>query len=259
VLNQCDALDGVKDGVLENPMQCRFDPKVLQCKGADAPSCLTPQQVETMRLMYAPANIGKAGTMPALLQPGTEMGWATLAGPEPLGLALDGMRYVVFKDPTWTIKQFNPETDFEKAIDADSKNVLSLTDPNLKPYFSRGSKLLVYHGWADPQVPAQNTVKYFGEVLKTVGQSAAGSSMQLYMVPGMGHCQGGPGTDTFDKMGAIESFVATGKAPAQIVASHLTAGKVDRTRPLCPFGQVAKWKGTGSTDEAANFSCVAER
>jgi len=82
--------------------------------------------------------------------------------------------------------------------------------------------------------------------------------MQLYMMPGMGHCRGGAGPDTFDKMAAIESFVATGKAPAQIVASHLAAGKVDRTRPLCPFGQVAKWKGTGSTDEAANFACVAE-
>jgi feruloyl esterase len=78
------------------------------------------------------------------------------------------------------------------------------------------------------------------------------------MIPGMNHCQGGPGTDTFDTMGAIESWVATGKAPAQIVASHLTQGKVDRTRPLCPFGQAAKWKGTGSTDDAANFACVAE-
>ena len=94
--------------------------------------------------------------------------------------------------------------------------------------------------------------------MKTVGRGAAGTSIQLYMVPGMNHCQGGPGTDTFDKMGAIESFVSTGKAPARITASHLTSGTVDKTRPLCPYGQVAKWKGTGSTDEAAYFACVAE-
>ncbi len=116
----------------------------------------------------------------------------------------------------------------------------------------------MYHGWQDPQVPAQSSPRYFNEVLSAVGKSAAGTSIQLYMVPGMNHCGGGPGTDTFDKVAAIESFVATGKAPAQILASHLTANKVDKTRPLCAFGQVAMWKGTGSTNDAANFSCVAE-
>jgi Tannase and feruloyl esterase len=258
VLDACDALDGVKDGVLEDPLRCHFDPKVLECKGADSPSCLTPPQVETMRLLYSPVKMGKAGALSPLLQPGTELGWAILAGPAPVGTALEPMRYIVFKDPQWDMKKFNAATDFDLALKADSENILSLTDPNLKPYFDRGGKLLMYHGWQDPQVPAQNSVKFFGDVLKTTGLSHAGSSIQLYMVPGMNHCQGGPGTDTFDKMGAIESFVATGKAPATIVASHLAAGKVDRTRPLCPFGHVAKWKGTGSTDDAANFACVAE-
>jgi len=258
VLNACDGLDGVKDGVLENPISCKFDPKVLECKGADGPSCLTAPQVETMRQLYAPMKLGNAGTIPALLQPGTELGWATLAGTRPLGLADDTMRNVVFKDQAWTISRFNPARDYDLAMLADSDKVLSLTDPNLKPYFDRGGKLLIYHGWQDPQVPAQGTVKYFNDVLKTAGMKSAGTSVQLYMVPGMGHCQGGPGTDTFDKMGAIESWVATGKAPAQIIASHRTNGQVDRTRPLCPFGQVAKWKGTGSTDDAANFACVAE-
>jgi feruloyl esterase len=84
-----------------------------------------------------------------------------------------------------------------------------------------------------------------------------GTSIQLYMVPGMNHCGGGPGTDTFDKMSAIEEWVKTGSAPRRIEASHLTSGVVDRTRPLCPFGQVARWNGTGSTNDAANFACVA--
>ncbi len=259
VMNACDALDGVKDGVLENPMQCRFDPQVLACKGADSATCLTPPQVETVRQMYAPMKTGKAGSMPALLQPGTELSWGTLAGPEPVGTALEPMRYIVFKDPSWTVARFNAATDFDRAMDADRDNVLSLTDPNLRPFFDRGGKLLMYHGWQDPQVPARSSPRYFGEVLKTVGPAAAGTSIQLYMIPGVNHCQGGPGTDTFDKMAAIESFVATGKAPASILASHRTNGTVDKTRPLCPFGQVAKWNGTGSTNDAANFSCVAER
>ena len=95
-------------------------------------------------------------------------------------------------------------------------------------------------------------------VVKTVGNAASANSIALFMVPGMNHCQGGPGTDTFDKMGVIEEWVERGKTPTRIVASHLTNGKVDRTRPLCPFGQVAQWKGTGSTDDAAKFSCVGE-
>ena len=258
VMNACDALDGVKDGVLENPLQCHFDPKVLQCKGADAATCLTAAQVDTMRQIYSPINTGKAGVIPPILEPGTELSWGTLAGPEPVGTALEPMRYIVFKDPTWDVKRFNPATDFDRAIEADHDNVLSLTDPNLKPYFDRGGKLLMYHGWQDPQVPAQSSPRYFNDVLKTVGANAANNSIQLYMIPGMNHCQGGPGTDTFDKMAAIESFVATGKAPAQIPASHRTRGSVDKTRPLCPFGQVAKWNGTGSTDAAQNFSCVAD-
>jgi tannase/feruloyl esterase len=258
VLNACDALDGVKDGVLEDPMKCKFDAKTIECKNGDGPTCLTAPQVETMRQLYAPMKVGKSGMLPGLLEPGTELSWATLAGPQPVATALEPMKYVVFNDPNWDVKKFNPETDFDVAMKADSKNVIGLTDPNLKPFFDRGGKLLMYHGWQDPQVPAQTSVKYFTEVLKTTGPSSAGTSIQLYMVPGMNHCQGGPGTDTFDKVAAIESWVATGKAPAQIIASHRTEGKVDRTRPLCPFGQVAKWKGTGSTDDAANFSCVAE-
>jgi feruloyl esterase len=129
----------------------------------------------------------------------------------------------------------------------------------LKPFFDRGGKLLMYHGWADPQVPAASSVTYFNNVVNRVGGGVVGTSIQLYMIPGMNHCQGGPGTDTFDRMAAIEQWVQTGKAPDQIIASHRTDGKVDRTRPLCPYGKVARWKGTGSTDDAASFTCVVER
>ncbi|OFW18736.1 MAG: hypothetical protein A3H97_17865 [Acidobacteria bacterium RIFCSPLOWO2_02_FULL_65_29] len=258
VLNACDATDGVKDGVIENPEACRFDPKVLECKGVDAPSCLTSEQVETARALYAPVKHPTTGAhvLHSLLQPGSELGWATLAGSEPLGNAQEPFKYIVFKDPGWDWRRFNAATDIDLAVKADN-NVMSLTDPNLKPYFDRGGKLLMYHGWSDPQVTAMNSVTYFTDVLKTTGKAAQGKSIQLYMVPGMLHCQGGPGTDVFDKVAAMERWISTGRAPDHIIASHVTSGVVDRTRPLCPYGQVAKWKGTGSTEEAANFSCVA--
>jgi feruloyl esterase len=258
VLESCDALDGVKDGVLENPTRCHFDPKVLECKGPDGPTCLTPAQVETAKALYAPVKNPKSGVpiFPALLLPGSETDWRVLAGPEPISTALEAFKYVVFQDAAWDWHRFNPATDTDLAQKAD-RGVLNSGNANLKPFFDRGGKLLVYHGWADPQVAPLNSVEYFNNVTREVGKSAAGKAIQLYMVPGMAHCQGGPGTDTFDKMAAIEQWVDRGSSPDFIVASHATGGKVDRTRPLCPYGKVAKWNGSGSTDDAGSFACTA--
>ncbi len=257
-LASCDALDGVKDRVIEDPTRCHFDPKVIECKGADGPTCLTPAQVETARVLYAPIKSPKGGAtiFPALLLPGSEPNWATLAGPEPISTAYEAFKYVVFKDPNWDAGRFNIATDVDAAIKLDA-GVLNSADTNLTPFFKRGGKLLMYHGWADPQVPALNSVDYFNGVAKTTGKAAIGKSIELYMVPGMAHCAGGPGTDVFDKMAALEEWVARGAAPSQIVASHLTNGAVVRTRPLCPYGRVAQYKGAGSTDEAASFACAA--
>jgi feruloyl esterase len=177
-----------------------------------------------------------------------------LAGPEPFAIAVEAFRYIAFNDPNWSPASFNASAD----IDLLESKAVGFEPPgaNLKPFFLRGGKLLMYHGWADQQVAPLNSVTYFDSVLSASGKSAAGKSFALYMVPGMGHCQGGAGTDTFDKVAAMEQWVATGSAPAHIDASHQTAGKVDRSRPLCPYPQVAKYKGTGSTDDAANFVCA---
>jgi feruloyl esterase len=260
VLQACDSLDGVKDGVLENPLACQFDPKVLQCKaGQDSVSCLTSAQVQTASMIYAGAKDPKTGkVLTGGLMRGTELQWGTLYVPQPYGNAAEPLKYIVMKDANWDPNTFNPATDIERAQKADPDEVLKSDNANLKPIFDRGGKLLMYQGFADPQVTSDNAIRYHRMVLDKVGKGVEGKSIELFMVPGMYHCQGGPGTDTFDRMAAIEQWVEQGKAPDRIVASHMTDGKADRTRPLCVFPKVAEWNGTGSTDDAANFSCVAE-
>jgi feruloyl esterase len=259
LLAACDAKDGVTDGVVENPASCHFDPKVLECKAGDAATCLTPAQVESARVMYNGALDSRSGAMlfPGLA-PGSELGWSVIGAPQPLALATEAFKYVIAKDASWEPSRFDATTDFELARSVDKDDVLGSASPDMKAFFSRGGKLLLYHGWSDPQVTPLNTISYFNKVVAMQGSDVIGKSLQLYMVPGMNHCQGGPGTDTFDKMGAIEQWLRTGTAPDHIAASHLANGVVDRTRPLCPFGQVAKWNGTGSSDDAANFACVVD-
>ncbi len=251
-LQACDALDGVKDGVIEDPTRCHFDPEVLLCKDADGPTCLTAPQVEAARKTYA----GHAGKAPLYgVEPGSESGWASLSGPKPLGLAVDTYQYLVFNDPNWDYHTLNVEKDVATA-DRVAGPTMNTADPNLKPFFSHGGKLLMYHGWADPGIPPMFSVDYYKSVVDQLGGAKkAADSIRLFMVPGMGHCAGGDGPNTFNAMAALSQWVEQGKAPEQMVASHSTRGAVDRTRPLCPYPQVAQYKGTGSTDEAANFSC----
>jgi len=260
VLEACDGLDGVKDGILENPLACRFDPKVLQCKaGEDTVSCLTPAQVQSAKTIYAPARDPKTGkVLTGGLMPGTELQWGTLYSPQGYGNAIEAMKFIAMKDPNWDPATFNAATDVEKAQKADPDGILKSDNPNIKAFFDRGGKLLMYQGFADPQVTSENAIRYHQAVLDKVGRNVEGKSIELFMVPGMLHCQGGPGTDTFDKAAALDAWVTTGKAPDRIVASHLTDGKVDRTRPVCVFPKVAKWSGAGSTDDAQNFACVAD-
>jgi feruloyl esterase len=258
VLNACDALDGVKDGVIENPTKCRVDVEKLACAGEDTRACLTAAQIESARAMMSPPTDPRTGAVAweGHLWPGSELRWQVLGGPQPFPNAVTAMKNLVHGgDAQWSPRTFTA-ADIDRADQADG-DLLDASNADLRPFFERGGKLLMFHGWADPEVTPQTSTIYFASVLKTVGRRAE-DSIALFMMPGVYHCMGGPGPDRFDRMADIEQWVEHGRKPTRIVVSHVTDGRVDRTRPLCPFGQVARWNGSGGTDDEKNFACVAE-
>ncbi len=253
-LDACDALDGVKDGVIEDPTRCHFDPKVLECKGADAPTCLTAPQVEAARKIYGGARNPRTGQQifPGM-EPGSEMVWRALAGgPQVFQIPVDHFKYVVFKNPDWDWKTLNFDQDVALA-DKTDHGLLNSINPDLKAFFAHGGKLIQYHGWNDQLIAPLNSVNYYKSVEENLGNVSA--NYRLFMVPGMGHCGGGDGASNFDMVSVIEQWVEQNKAPERIVAERRADGAIERTHPLCPYPETAHYKGSGSTDDAANFVC----
>jgi feruloyl esterase len=263
----CDALDGVKDGVIDDPRQCKFDAATIQCKSGDADTCLTEGQVTALKAIYAGATYRITGhqIFPGYM-PGGElgpMGWATYvsgSAPKKASQFLYGGAFatgMVMEKPSYDPLTFDYDRDMQEAMDKLSKSI-DAVDPNLSGFEARGGRLIQYHGWSDPGVSPLSSVNYYESVAKRL-RGDPSNFYRLFMVPGMQHCIGGPGPDHFDALAALEQWVEHNKAPDSIVATHLTDGKPDRTRPLCPYPQVAKWDGKGSTDDAVNFACTAPK
>lgn len=309
----CDALDGVKDGMIDDPRQCHFDPAVLLCKGADAPNCLTAPQIEAVKKIYAgPTNSRTGEKIFPGLEPGSEssdptrptyngLSWAMVAGgicgtqpctsPTQPGLAApegtDFFKYFIFNDPNWDSHTLNFDSDVALA-DQKMAAIINSTDPDLSAFRARGGKLIILHGWDDTLANPRNTINYYESVLRkmagTESPQVSGSSykrttketdkfFRVFMVPGMGHCALGPGPNNFGQFGvlpglrdpthnvfaALEEWVEHGKAPETIIATKYAndnpSQPVLRTRPLCRYPQRAAYKGSGSTDDAANFVC----
>ena len=256
VLDACDAADGVKDGLLENPSRCSFNPEALRCSSSNRGECLSDAQVETARLIYSPMKNASTQRDITGLERGSELGWTDLGWTASArATGLDHFRFLVFQDPKWEISQFKGGGDVVRAEEIDGGTINAL-DPNLRPFFDRGGKLIQYHGWSDPQISPGNSTQYYSRVVDALGgRSKVHDAYRLFMAPGMGHCGGGEGPNTFDMLGALEQWVEHGNVPGRIIAAHSTNRVVDRTRPLCPYPEVAVYQGRGSIDEASNFTC----
>ncbi len=261
VLAACDALDGVTDGLLTDPHQCHFDPTTLLCRGGDGDNCLTPPQVQAVKVGYAPAKKKTGELIYPGLVPGGETGWAMLTGasPEPGVIDVGMFRYVAHEDPAWDWRTF--DLDRDTALVDTKAGFIDATNPDLSAFRARGGKLLVYHGWNDGgsggAISPENSVNYYLSVLARMGPQQD-KWLRLFMVPGMTHCGGGPGPNQVNWMAALERWRESGVAPDQLIASHVSDNRVDMARPICPYPQVAQYHGVGSTNDAANFACKGQ-
>lgn len=275
VYARCDAKDGLKDGLIDDPRRCDFDPArdVAQCPaGQDGEACLTPQQTEALKKVYAglhvngkPTHFGQpVGAEATGFSPpigGFESGWNRWLIAPPNGKAQQhayGESFVRYwqqkADPAYDASKF----DYEKEIAnyADARSLLNATDLDLSTFRAQGGKLLMYFGWADTALPPAMGIDYYEKAVAANGADTT-DFFRLFMVPGMFHCRGGVGTDRLDALTALINWVENGTAPQSIVAAQVRDGKVVRTRPLCPYPQVARLAGSGNPDEAASFTCKA--
>ncbi|MFL2546005.1 MAG: tannase/feruloyl esterase family alpha/beta hydrolase [Candidatus Rariloculaceae bacterium] len=256
-MNMCDARDGLRDGLISDPVTCDFDPGVLQCTGIESDACLTEPQVAAARKIYAA--IVDPRTSELLtdgLEPGSELHWGGVAGATPNPMYFSLLQHVVFPDEDWDYRSLDVASHLDVARAADS-GVLAAISPDLGPFIDRGGRLLIYHGWADQNIPPLGSIDYYDQVVETLGRETTEEGVQLYMIPGMGHCGGGHGPDEFDALNALEKWREQAEAPRAIVAAQREGGEIVRTRPLCPYPQVARYDGSGSIDDVENFSCAA--
>jgi len=278
-LAQCDSKDGVRDGVIENAAACRFEPGVLLCKGEESDACLTGPQLSALRAVYGGMKNAQGKVIFPGLSPGGEAepggwrSWITGDAPQKSSMYNYGTQFfmnMVFNDPAWQFRSFQVDRDLKIAEERVGK-YLNARDPDLSAFQKRGGKLILFHGWSDAAIPAANAIEYYNSVQGKLGAAKAGDFVRLYMVPGMEHCGGGTGPNVFGQAGtpagdrfhnidtALEAWVEQGTAPHEIIATKFKNNDpklaVERTRPLCMWPEVAKYKGSGSTDEAANFSC----
>jgi feruloyl esterase len=278
VVAACDARDSVKDGVIDDPTKCDFKPATLLCNGPESAACLTQPQITALEKIYAgPRNSQGEQVYPGFLPGGQSglAGWtAWISGSAPgkslqYAFATQGGANLIYQNAAWDFRAYNLDHDVKIADDTMGQR-LNAVDPDLKALRDRGGKLIIYHGWSDPALAPLATINYYQSVLAKMGQKQAADFLRLYMVPGMQHCSGGPGPDSFgaasadpkddpkhSMSAALEGWVEKGVVPASIVATKHAAGSAVRTRPLCPYPQVARYSGSGSTDEAGNFKCTA--
>ena len=258
-LDACDALDGARDGFIEVPTRCHFDPQTIQCPGkADLASCLTAPQVETAKKIYEGAKFADGTQLYPGFEPGSELGWGVMiTGPEPLSINNGFFKSVVYEDPKWDFHTFDVDRD-TKFAESKYGAVVDSHNPDLSAFKAHGGKLLLYQAWEETAIPPTSLIGYYSSVLAKMGDTPQTRDfVRLFMVSGMGMCPGfgTGGNGAFDALDVVMKWRETGKAPDKIIASHRVGSEVDRTHPACPYPQAAIYKGTGDVADAANFTC----
>jgi feruloyl esterase len=255
VVKRCASPIGQQDNLVDEPEKCDFDPAQLLCKGADAPDCLTAPQVDLLQRIYAgPVNPRTHEKIFPGLARGSELDMFGIANGREPTVPVNMFRYAVFHQADWNWKAMDWDKDMKSAID--TMRPLVDVDADLGPFFDHGGKLLIYIGWNDDHNPS-DLISYYQSLVVKVGTPRTRQSLRLFTIPGMGHCSGSVGCDTFNKLSVLDAWVTRGRTPERIVAAKVEGGKVVRTRPLCAWPKVAKYKGSGDTSDAANFNCTA--
>jgi hypothetical protein len=279
-LDACDALDGVKDGIVNDPAKCSFDPAVLKCKGEDELDCLTEPQIATLKMLYAGFADSKGHTLFPGFTPGDETSWREwVVGEDPEAslsarFVRNDFRYIVTGDPKWNAQTVDIQAMLKLSQEKSAAD-LDATNPDLSKFSARGGKLILYHGWNDPAISPWNTIAYYKQVLQIMGEEKAAGFTRLYMAPGMEHCIGGPGPSSFGQFGtgttkgeqyglfdSLQDWVEKGAPAEDVFATKFAPGadgkmKAVMTRPLCAFPKVARYKGTGDGNDSGSFECAA--
>jgi feruloyl esterase len=275
VMAVCDGKDGLTDGILTDPRQCTFDATRLACAaGQDPATCLTAKQAAAVNNIWNGARNSRGELVYPPYMRGAEAagGWANYTtGSGPMSgnhweQAENTLKYMVFENPAWDSRTFDYDRDVAFA-DRKLGALMNAFDPDLSRLRARGGKLLLYHGWNDPSISPLNTVNYYESAVTTwraqEKRSASDGTqpdfIRLFMVPGMLHCSGGPGADTFDAVGALERWVEQGIAPDSLPAAHRTKGLVEFERPLCAYPAIPTYDGTGDPKRSSSFSCKTQR
>jgi hypothetical protein len=278
---QCDTSG---QGFLDDPRQCHFDPSALLCKGGDNKSCLTAVQVTALSAVYAGAHAKDGAAVDFSFLPGAEDGgggWALWVTGQERGKGLADafvsgyFANMVYGKADLDALTLDPDAAFKLAA-AKTSEMLDAMNPDLSAFAAHGGKLILYHGWNDPAIPALGTVDFFNRVTAELGEEKTAGFVRLFMVPGMQHCAGGPGATDFGQGGpadnaaldnpghnvyrALEAWVENGAAPERIVARHSgEKGAAGFSRPLCAWPHAARYSGTGDRNDAANYTCAVTK
>jgi feruloyl esterase len=261
----CDSIDRVKDGVIDDPRRCKYDPKELV--GDTPPGCtpITTADANVIRKIWEGPRRRDGSFLWYGLPRGAGFALSATGGDPPAGrpleIPLDWFRYFLTQNPKWewtSLTQESYEQFWEQSVEQFGA-VIATDNPDLTAFRDRGGKLVAWHGWADPLIYADGTIDYFERVQKQMGgPEKTARFFRLFMAPGVGHCAGGAGPNPAGQFDAVVKWVEEGTAPATLDAIRRDpSGKIVRSRPLCQYPLVARYKGRGSTDDAASFECRA--